>query len=33
MAEASDFKYGAQLRFAKTNQKTTPRRKVGVALG
>jgi len=33
MAEASDFNFGAQLGFAKTNQKTTPRGKVGVALG
>jgi len=33
MAEASDFKFGAQLGFAKTHQKTTTRGKVGVALG
>jgi len=33
MAEASDFKFGAQLEFAKTHQKNTPRGKVGVALG
>jgi len=33
MAEGSDFKFGAQLGFAKTHQKTTPRGKVGVALG
>jgi len=33
MAEASDFKFGAQLGFAKTHPKTTPRGKVGVALG
>jgi len=33
MAEASDFKFGAQLGFAKTHKKTTPRGKVGVALG
>jgi len=26
------FKFGAQLGFAKTHQKTTPRGKVGVAL-
>jgi len=32
MAEASDFKFGAQLAFAKTLDKTTPRRNVGVAL-
>jgi len=33
MAEVGDFKFGAQLGFAKTHQKTTPRRKVVVALG
>jgi len=33
MAEASDFKFGAELGFAKTHQKTTPRGKIGVALG
>ena len=33
MAKASDFKFGAQLGFAKTHQKTTPIGKVGVALG
>jgi len=33
MAEASDFKFGAQLGFAKIHQKTTPREKVGVVLG
>jgi len=33
MAEASDFKFGTQLGFAKTHHKTTPREKVGVALG
>jgi len=33
MAEAIDFKFGAQLGFAKTHQKTTPRGKVGVTLG
>jgi len=33
MAEASDFKFGAQLGFSKINQKTTPRGKVGVAKG
>jgi len=32
MAEASDFKFGAQLGFAKTHHKTTPREKVGIAL-
>jgi len=32
MAEASDFKFGAQLGFAKTHQKATPRVKVGLAL-
>jgi len=32
MAEASDFKFGTQLGFAKAHHKTTPRGKVGVAL-
>jgi len=31
MAEASDFKYGTQLGFAKAHHKTTNREKVGVA--
>jgi len=33
VAEASNFKFGIQLGFAKAHQKTTSRRKVGVALG
>jgi len=33
MAEASDFKFGTQLGFAKAHHKTTPRRKVVLALG
>jgi len=33
VAEASDFKFGTQLGFAKTHYKTTPRGKVGVAMG
>jgi len=33
MAETSDFKFGTQLGFAKTHHITTPRGKVGVALG
>ena len=33
VAEASDLKFGTQFRFAKTHHKTTPRIKVGVALG
>jgi len=33
MAEASDFKFGAQLGFAEAHHKTTPKGKVGVALG
>jgi len=33
MAKASDFKFGTQLGFAKAHHKTTPRGKVGVALG
>jgi len=32
-AEASYFKFGTQLGFAKTHYKTTPKGKVGVALG
>jgi len=32
-AWARDFKFGTQLGFAKTHHKTTPRGKVGVALG
>jgi len=32
-AEASDFKFGMQLWFAKAHHKITPRVKVGVALG
>jgi len=32
-AEASDFKFGTQLGFAKTHYEITPREKVGVALG
>jgi len=31
--ETSDFKFGTQLGFAKTHHKTTPRGKMGVALG
>jgi len=33
MAEASNFKSGAQLGFAKAHHKTTPRGIVGMALG
>ena len=33
MAEARDFKFGTQLGFANAHHKTTPRGKVGVALG
>jgi len=33
MAEATNFKFGKQLGFAKTHHKTTPRGKVGIALG
>jgi len=33
MAEASDFKFGTQLGFAKTHHKITPREKVEVAFG
>jgi len=32
MAETSDFKFGAQLGFAKNHHKITRRRKTGVAL-
>ena len=32
-AEASDFKFGVQLRFAKAHHKLTPRGKVSVGLG
>ena len=32
-AEASDFKFGTQLGFAKAHHKITPRGEVGVALG
>jgi len=32
-AEASDFKFGVQLWFAKAHHEITPRGKVGVALG
>jgi len=33
MAEASSFKFGMQLGFAKANHKITPRGKLGVAFG
>ena len=33
MAEASDFKFGTLIGFAKAHHKTTPRGKMGVALG
>jgi len=33
MGEASDFKFGTQLGFAKAHHKITPREKVRVALG
>jgi len=33
MAEASDFKFGTQLGFAKAHHKTAFRGKVGVAMG
>jgi len=33
MAEARNFKFDTQLGFTTTHQKTTPRGKVGVALG
>jgi len=32
-AGASDFKFGAQLGFAKAHHKTTPIEQVGMALG
>ena len=32
-AEASEFRFGMQLEFAKAHHKITPRGKVGVALG
>jgi len=32
-AEASDFKFGTQLKFAKAHHKIRPREKMGVALG
>jgi len=32
-AEASNFKFGKHLEFAKTHHKTTPSGKVGVSLG
>jgi len=32
-AEASDFKFGTLIGFAKAHHKITPRGKVGVALG
>jgi len=32
-AGARDFKFGTQLGFAKAHHKTTPKGKVGVALG
>jgi len=32
MAETSDFKFGTQLGFAKSQHKTTPKGKVGVVL-
>jgi len=31
--ESRDFKFGTQLRFAKARRKTTPKGKVGLALG
>jgi len=31
--EASDFKFGMQLEFAKAHHKVTPSGKVGLALG
>jgi len=31
--EASDFKFGGQLEFAKAHHQITPRGKVGMALG
>ena len=33
MAEASDFKFGTQLGFAKAHHKITPRGKSGCGLG
>ena len=33
IAEASNFEFGMQLGLSKAQQKTTPRGKVGVALG
>jgi len=33
MAEAKDFKFATQLGFAKPHHNTTPRGKVGVAMG
>jgi len=33
IAEASHFKFGMQLGFAKVHHKITPRGKMGVALG
>jgi len=33
MTEAREFKFDTQLRFAKAHHKTTPREKVGVAMG
>jgi len=33
MAEARDFKFGIQLGFGKAHYKTTPRGKMGMALG
>jgi len=33
MADASDFKFGTQLEFAKAHHKITPRERVGMALG
>jgi len=33
MAEASDFKFGTQLAFAKAHHKITPRGKSGPGLG
>jgi len=32
-AEASDFKFGTQLWFAKAHLKSRPEKKVGLALG
>jgi len=33
MAKARDFKFGTQLVLAKAHHKTTPRGKIGVAMG